>query len=444
MLRARRLPLRIASRPWTAEVVSPRRSFASRGEQPPSQQPNGNNANRDGKHEDSKPAPGAVASANGQATTPTKPSLIEQLFPEETKRYEKQQEAAAREVPKLPLDTLPPIPTARRPKKSREEDRHEHESSVARRLRSAMEHAPPGTAVLVLRNASKNLTPEDFRRLIPQGKHIEGWTLEESDILQVIPERDLSTLEQQNLYYIIFTSQIGAHTYQQHVTRIHKLAAIHTPTSNTSPIPPPPGYMIEGLDAHAAIEAYALKPPSQKLELHQLKRPFTPLVESVVKFKGYKGIVQRVGKMPVEVRLTMDGPQLHASRLKHIFLETGKRRNLSWSGGENFELDIMKWEARVSPSSADVSEFAQKNAAGIREGRESDDSGKQIKKAKNDEPETQPMRTPPHVFIVGFHTEDAAQSFIAYWHKRKLELPNARAPDFEDDSPPVAHVELLW
>ncbi|KAM3413521.1 hypothetical protein BST61_g11511 [Cercospora zeina] len=359
MPRARRLDLRIAFRPWTAEPAPLRRSFASRWEPPPSQ-PNGSDARRERHHSIDNPTATRNSSTDAQTSPPPKPSLIEQLFPEETKRYEKQQEAAAaREVPKLPLDALPPVPEG--PRDIHDEDQIVGLNNKARRLRLLMKRAPPGAAVLDLRNASLNLTTEDFRRLIPQGRHIEGWTLQESDILHVVPARDLKTLEQQNKYYIIFATQLGAFTYQQHVARIHKLASIHTPTSNTSSIPPPPGYMIEGLDAHAAIEAYALTPPSQKLELHQVRTPFTPVIESIVAHGGYKGIVQREGKMPFEVRLTMEGPQLYASRLRHIFIVTGKLRNLSWSGGENLELSITKWEPKISPNPFDTGKYAQKN-----------------------------------------------------------------------------------
>ncbi|KAF2208117.1 hypothetical protein CERZMDRAFT_49885 [Cercospora zeae-maydis SCOH1-5] len=453
MLRARRLSLRIAFRPWTAEVAPLRRSFARRGELPPSQPNAGNARSRNGHQNIDNPHAKPVPSIDTHAAPAPKPSLIEQLFPEETKRYEKQQQAAAREVPKLPLDALPPVP--KRPRKIQEENENVDESSKLRRLRSAIEHAPPGAAVLVLRNASKNLTTEDFRRLIPQGRHIEGWTLQESDILQVIPGRDLQTLEQLPTYYIIFSSEVGAFTYQQHVVRIHKLASIHTPTSNTSPIPPPPGYMIEGLDAHAAIEAYALKPPSQQLELHQLRRPFSPMIDSILAYGGYRAIVQRQGKMPFEVRLTMDGPQLHTSRLRHIFLETAKERNLSWSGGQNMELSITRWEPQVSPKSADTSEYAAKNVP--RPGDEEEEEQQQEQAAGNEQGKKRsrkaklqdilkqlPKRTPPHVFIVGFHTHDAAQSFVMHWHMRKLKEPDPRASYVEEDAPPVAHVELLW
>lgn len=47
-----------------------------------------------------------------------------------------------------------------------------------------MEAEGPQTSVLVMRNVSKNLVDDDFRRIIPKGKHVEGWTLEQGDIIK--------------------------------------------------------------------------------------------------------------------------------------------------------------------------------------------------------------------------------------------------------------------
>ncbi|USW55697.1 hypothetical protein Slin15195_G090160 [Septoria linicola] len=458
MLSARRVSLRIAVQPWSAEATCARRFFSERKGASP------NNANTNHQSQDgaqrmsngsaSRTQSAALTSDESSKAVSAKPSLIEQLFPEETKRYEEQQRQAAREIPQLPLENLaapgrPPKilrPTRRASEVESVKEWSPRERKAEGRLRGIMAAEPSGTAVLVLRNASKNLTEEDFRRLIPQGKHIEGWTLQDGDVLRVVPGRNMDTLEQQNVYYILFTSQLSAHTYQWHVTRIHKLAALHTPTSNTSPIPPPPGYMIEGLDAHAAIQAYALVPPSQRLELRQLNRPFPPLVQSIVKFEGYRSIVQRPDKLPFEVRLTMEGPQLQANTIRHIMLETGKQRNLSWSGGDKYNMQITKWEPVVAPKARDISEFAAKNAPGIRDERASDLSGRQLSNAQaaSEERGARLHRTPPHVFILGFYTEIAAQSFITYWHKRSLELPGKEVAETDDDLPPIAHVEMLW
>ncbi|KAF2167118.1 hypothetical protein M409DRAFT_66180 [Zasmidium cellare ATCC 36951] len=369
------------------------------------------------------------------------PSLVEQLFPEISKRNEEPE--ASREVPRVPLPKVNPDATAQprpTPSKSNRTDR----SWGAQQLEAEMAAAGPGTSVLVLRNASPNLTEEDFRRLVPQGRHLEGWRLEQGDILKVIPGRDLASLEQQNTYYLLFSSALNAFTYQGHVQRIHNLAAVHTPTSTSSPIPPPPGYMIEGLDAHAAIEAYTLVPPTQKLELRQLKPPLSPVMQSLVSNQGWKSINSRQDKMPFEVRLAMEGPQLGPSVVRHILMETGRARGLSWNGGEELNMKVTRWTPQLMPSPIQNDENAL-NALKDRTEEEQMriDVMRHTQSSQDPKYAELKRRTPPEVYILGFHTERAAQSFVTYWHRRPLEMDQPEDAA-EWDTSPVVNVSMLW
>ncbi|EME41853.1 hypothetical protein DOTSEDRAFT_74045 [Dothistroma septosporum NZE10] len=373
-----------------------------------------------------------------------KPSLVEQLFPEESKRYEAQQKAS-REIPRLPIESPTQLPSTSRILQQEAPKR----SPLAQQLYAQAAQASPGTSVLVLRNASTNLTEEDFRRLIPQGRHIEGWTLDEGDIIKVIPGRNLSTLARENFYYLLFSSALSAFTYQGHVTRIHSLAAMHTPSSVTSPIPPPPGYLVEGLDLHSAIQAYSLIPPSQKLELRQLRPPLTPVVRALVKYKGHPNIIQRPGRMPFEARLTLEGPQLQASAIRHIIMESAKARSLSWSGDENVNVKVTKWEPQHRVSALDNSEYAERfgddDVNLTPQANEATKDGATLLAEAAGANESRKRRMPNPVYIVGFHTEGAALSFVSHWHRRPMESKGEGFyGDSEGDSAPIAIVELLW
>ncbi|KAF7192031.1 hypothetical protein HII31_06676 [Pseudocercospora fuligena] len=458
MIRVRRNCLRTARQQWSARVAHQSRSFGHSQGKPAREA--GSHENGDGngaKPQHRRASPFASRSvfqpsSNEPAKEPTskpevkKLSLVEQLFPEESKKHE---EKASREIPRLPLEIAEsplPAPATTTPF-SREDDK---KTFWKRKLEAQRVASGPGTSVLVLRNASKNLTEEDFRRLIPQGKHIEGWTLQEGDIQQVIPARDLETLAQATDYYILFSSALSAFTYQGHVTRVHRLAALHTPNNTASTIPPPPGWMVEGIDVQSAIQAYALVPPNQKLELRQLKPPLTPMMSSIVKNGGYQPVVKRENKMPYEARLTMEGPQLQPSVIRHIMMNDGKRRGLSWSGGDNFDLNITRWELEnvPFPSEHDRGEWAarwveeQETGVKIPNRRAASQTSEAETKSKE-----QPRRTPGHVFVIGFHTEDAAQSFITHWHRRPLRRPDASEADAlaeDGDLPPIANLEMLW
>ncbi|OQN95424.1 hypothetical protein B0A48_18439 [Cryoendolithus antarcticus] len=370
------------------------------------------------------------------------PSLIEQLFPEESRQHEAR--GAPREIPRLPLEPAP------RPQRSvvdnvgaRPDDvRTPSHPSHAR----AYEIAQSATSYLLLRNASKHLTIQDFRRLIPQGTHIEGWALEQGDIVQIIPGRNLHTLEANGLYILKFSSPISAFAYQGHVTRIAKLVAEQTPTSLYSGISPQPGYILDGMDVHAAIEAYTLKPATQRLTLRQLKPPLSRAIAPQVRFGGHPALTQRPGKMPFELRLTLDGPQLAMRRIRHVIYESGRARALSWSGGEEMNVPISEWvpPKRYGELGASGEEVAASEVKEDERAEEMEDVDEEMEHKSEQHKTAELKRRKPHpVFILGFHTEHAAQSFKRYWHRRPMEWEGDHA-DEEGDLPPIANVDLLW
>lgn len=120
-------------------------------------------------------------------------SLFDELFPEQAQRRNEQDVQEEREVPRLALDIVNvPEDVAQRGAARSKEDPIAPVPPVAssdmnrnaRRRQEYFERLPDIISVLVLSKASKNLVDEDFRRVIPQGKHIEGWSLERGDIIK--------------------------------------------------------------------------------------------------------------------------------------------------------------------------------------------------------------------------------------------------------------------
>ena len=409
-------------------------------------QPLSSNSRKYGRER--RPSKATDKDTDTKPTEARKPSLIEQLFPEETKRYEEAAARQEREIPRMPLD----MPT---PKQTTPADRlalppRTRESRGAMLKRRTMElqseQAEGQTSVLVLLNASKNLTQEDFNRLIPQGQHVEGWTLEEGDILKVIPGRNLATLEQENYYYLLFSSPLSAFVYQGHATRIARMAAEQTPSSLHTALAPMPGYMVDGMDVYAAIQAYTLTPSTQTLNLRQLKLPMSPLVASIAKNGGYTAILNRPDKMPYEVRLTLEGPQIPLSRIRYIIYESGRDRALGWSGGDEANIKITKYEPRrpENPTSGKEESVSVSWPPAEQSQLSFDMSRSRVTSSGSDASEDSLKRRKAHpVYILGFHTEHAAQSFIRYWHRKPMDWGSKRA-DPEDDLAPIANAELLW
>lgn len=384
-------------------------------------------------------------------------SLYEQLFPEQRKEADADQDAA-RPVPRIQIERDRITPKNKFPfASSFTAENDVKPSEAARRLEQQMlreqQASGPVESVLVLRNATKNLLEEDFRRLTPHGRHIEGWKMQESDFIKVIPGRDIKTLERLNYYYLIFASALSAFAYQGHAIRLHRLVTQQTPQSILSPIAPPPGYTINGIDAHEAVEKFTLVPPNAFLDLRKLQDPLPPLIDSLVRNRGYPSLVNRPKKCPYEARLTMEGPKVGVSYLRHVFMLSGKERGLTWSGGEDTAPQIHEWDSEAqfdAPSPRASGRIVEK----WRRQDENKKHTKSILDEPNDHrsedaersPEFANQRSHNKVYVLGFQTERAMQSFVRHWHRRPLEADRGRFSPMggEDDLPPVLNVEILW
>lgn len=419
-------------------AAAPRSAWKSKGE-------------KGARNGDEGPTRGTSGNRAGPSKATT-PSLIEQLFPE---RYAEggTHRDQVRQVPFIePEEIQTPRPETRLAPQHEEQSR---QSIRAERLRRQMEKQPPNTAVLVLRNAGKNLTEEDFRRVIPQGKHLEGWTLEQGDILRTIPARDMETLEPNGSYFLLFSSPLSAFTYQGHVTRIHRTVMANTPSSLLSPIAPPPGYFVDGMDAHEAIHSYTLLSPDRTLELRQLKPPLAPALQSLVKHGGFEPLMKRRSRMRFEARLTLEGPQIPLPDIRHILRQSARHRGLSWSGIDDVLPKLEKWEP-VPPS--DLPSTANKKGSAMRwadrDERTSASSDTAKLEVQTDafgdvskgapDPGDSKRRVPRPVYIAGFSTEQALHSFVHFWHGRPMAWDGSESSYEEDDVPPTAHVEVLW
>ena len=126
--------------------------------------------------------------------------------------------------------------------------------------------------------------------------------------------------------------------------------------------------------------------------------------------------------MPYEARLTLEGPQLSLSYLRHIFIESGRDRSLGWSGGDELAPRMTKWEP--PPPEEIVSPMSRSRAAHT--DRQPRYNGEESTENDAAGPKSQlKRRTPPLVYILGFHSERAMQSFVHFWHRRSVEVAGA-------------------
>lgn len=146
--------------------------------------------------------------------------------------------------------------------------------------------------------------------------------------------------------------------YKEEVERRHALSKMYRPHDITSPVPPPPGYLVNGEDVHALVESFTLVPPLQKLLIMPIHEPFDDLVQSLVDHGGYKALRQGQQKqdrlVPDEPRtkvlVSVDGPVIpFMSVLDGINLD-GKSRSWHWNTIEKnpvLKLDFTGWRGVV-------------------------------------------------------------------------------------------------
>lgn len=263
-----------------------------------------------------------------------------------------------------------------------------------------------------------------------------------------MPGRDTSTLERQNFYFILFKSPVSAFSYQTHVTRLHKLAQGQTPSSLSSPIPPPPGYMMGGEDLDSMIQSYSLLSLSQDMNIRQLSPPLAPSMQQIVNHRGYPNLVDRPNKSPFEVLLRLDGPQLAIPHIRIALAKAARDRAMPWTGKETSRIRIMRWDTRgtnVSPMSPREIDVEHKDDIGARDRTGSlfgSELPGEIHEGEADRDRERKRRLAAARYILGFDTDIEAQAFVRFWHGRPLELVDTTC--YDGDIAPVVNAEVLW
>lgn len=384
---------------------------------------------------------------------------MEELFPEEAQSEpQAPTRPKERDIPRLDVRASMPKPKSPRPEQREPSKRGNKDNWWNRTTESAV--SQPTSAlerkrrqrvegVLMLRNASKTLVEDDFTRLIPQGLHIEGWTLDQADIVKVVPGRNTSTLERQNFYFILFSSRAAMNAYRTHVISLHSLASRHVQSSLTSPIPPPPGYHLNGQDIDSLIQTYTLIPPSRVLHLLPLPMQVSPSIVDIIHNLGYPDIVKGPLEEPYIVMVRLEGPQLPITMVKGVLGKVERDRRIPWNR-EFGDLSYRIWDPKpknISPLSKinrlekgknpsrnswleEIEELAEmEDLAEEEDGRDERTGGRERRKARSS-------------YLFGFDSEDAALTFVQYWHRKPLDMSGMTFDS--DDIAPVVDAELLW
>ena len=368
------------------------------------------------------------------SSQPQRVSLFDELFPEEKETPQSttnQSEHDEIHVPRLPLsdmDHLDPYPASSGSLKGPSKKRAEAAAQ------GALKQWDP--AVLVLNRASKSLVDADFRRIAPKGRHIGEWT-GPGDILKgedapghafhsgspkltslattkVIPGRNLSTFQQTNSYFLLFPNPAYARTYQNYITKLHRMSQDHTPTSLHSPLPPPPGTILEGEDIHHLLQDYALCPPSQRINILSMFAPFGATVRRLIEYQGYPQLTEPIDNTGRAVLFWVEGHYPTTNAVRAAIDQDGRDRGLQWGSQVRG-----RYVEKLEPSSGESSEDSEH--------------------WETFEPVAQ--RRSSKRWIVRLGDENEARRFVRAWHRRPFPLLD---DEVRGEKPPVVNAEFLW
>ncbi|KAF3481006.1 uncharacterized protein GIQ15_06353 [Arthroderma uncinatum] len=207
----------------------------------------------------------------------------------------------------------------------------------------ALSRRPHKTALLLSR-APTSLTERDFLRILAPGKHLEGWK-SQGGLEEVIPIRNLKTLDRTDGWLLLFTNPASAAAYQAAVHRLRELLRNNTPFYPASDLVLPSNYSVRG-SLGFNLQDYTLTTPWQFPLLTADHFPFGEWVNSCIKVHR---AVTGTGKRD-DHQHTMSSPSpsvpgypVRVCISRHIFLGLTKqaiRNFLIWDG----EVRSIHWD----------------------------------------------------------------------------------------------------
>ncbi|KAI0409651.1 hypothetical protein F4802DRAFT_154600 [Xylaria palmicola] len=373
-----------------------------------------------------------AASAPGPPRT--KPSLFDQLFPDEAKQ--KARSASDADAPRHAWisglsDDEPPrlaVPEA-----------FQHEDVGAQEAPELSSAALRAKGMLILSAASKTLLESDFLRLGAKGKHVEGWI---AGILKVIQARHPDTLEPQGHYFILFDTHEAAMAYKDRVEELWKLGKAHVPGAHHArwhqiqqPLPRGLRRTENGEDVAELIRSFTLVPPSQHLHL-QLSRASPARIAALYLEGAFVDRLAARAGSDFLVLVRLDGGRMALNTLRRAIEDDGVRRNLAWritdldNGILPFGKSILKAKDRAHVDATDISFLDDEGSvwglAGAADGHHSVASGNGPGNGVDvavygPEGSDKKYRQYPR-FIIPFMDKAEAHRFVQNWHRRELRL----------------------
>lgn len=229
----------------------------------------------------------------------------------------------------------------------------------------------------------------------------------------MIPARKPHTMEASGDYFLVFASPASARAYTDELLRLKRLVRSNTPRAMVPFIRPPPGYMVDGEDVHAAVQSFALVLPSLVVDLQEWTEPFTPYISKLLENGGYEALSAGEEETAGQVLLHAEGESLTLNMLQEAIYRDSRDRGVAWNLAERSPLRrLMVGEE----------EEGDDGSGGARAKKQSDLMAR---------------------WIVQLKTNAEAKRFVREWHQRRLPI----APWYRSEKHvprPLIKAELVW
>ncbi|KAI0553683.1 hypothetical protein F4679DRAFT_432115 [Xylaria curta] len=396
---------------------------------------------------DSRSNSGASNSDDHQHETSSslgpKPSLFEQLFPDEAKKSRaKIKRASNADAPNNTWVSQLFAEDDEPPRLAVPEELQDEGDVTAQETSELWSPALRAKGMLILGAASKSLVESDFLRLGMKGKHVEGWV---GGIIKVIQARDPDTLEPKGHYFILFDTHEAAVAYKDRLEHLWGLGKAYIPGAHHGRWHAMQQPLYKGLrrnradeDTGRLVRSFTLVPPSQRLNV-QLSRASPERIAELYLEGGFVNRLAARAGSDFLVLIRIDGGRLTLDTLRRAIDDDGARRNLAWritdldNGILPFGKSFLRAndqaqaqaqaQAQLDSTDAEVSsQDLQDEDTDHNGGENGNNSGKStvnaIYEAKGD---SERHRQYPR-FIIPFMDEAEAYRFVQNWHRRELRL----------------------
>ncbi|KAF9881900.1 hypothetical protein CkaCkLH20_01046 [Colletotrichum karsti] len=263
-------------------------------------------------------------------------------------------------------------------------------------------------AMLILSNASTNLSESDFYRVGPQGQHLDGWGASISKVMQAY---DYNTLQPLGRYFILFDSHAAAASYQIEAQRRYNLAR-HALQSPAAPL-------AVNSESVAAADAFTLAPLSKaplSLHLYKLNKANEARLETF----SIQGLLSITPDPPPracsQVILSLEGGTLDQRSLSQLVKRDARDRGLGWPVQHMRPYFPPKVYRRGLADGSEAQEYEW-----------DEDTAPKIIDPEKEARRPMDVTARSALFVLSFPDAHEARRFTRAWHRKELARPRGHS-----------------